>query len=127
MIRTGIATLKGINALRDHNLLDPCFDLGSDTALVASYKGVPIAALLARPMIWVHGLNTNIRTTGRGRAEAVNSLLQYALGWGPAAPRPVRGCLFTVDPHNDKMGLIAHNLGAVTEPGILHRLDLLGG
>lgn len=128
MIRVGFAhsfpvrqQLKNVGLIQEGSAFNP----NQDEMLVAHYNGMPIAILLARPMIWVHGLTTNLAATDRHRARAVEALVNYSLGWGPAAPRLACGCLFQIARGNGKMGVIASHLGGVEEEDArLIRIDL---
>lgn len=125
MVRVGLAGPSSFDYLHRRGLLrgDTGLDFSRDTVLVASQNGQEAVALaLARPMMWVHGLAV---APGIER-RAVEGLLNYALGWGPAAPRLPSGCLFQVDAANANMVAVARNLEAVEEPNRPHlfRLDL---
>lgn len=125
MIRVGIANFKGIQALRDIRILSDAYDSERDTVLVSHIRATPLAVMCVRPMLWVHGLCTNIAPGAKDRNRGTESLFQYALGWGPAAPRLPHGCLFQIDAANDRMEAIANSLGGVEEErSRIFRLDL---
>jgi hypothetical protein len=126
MIRVGIAGFKGIQDMRTRfgDWLDP-FDNDKDKLIVAHIRGNPVAYLMARPVIWVHGFNVAPEFDKRVQTRATEALLNWSLGWGPAAPRLPQGCLFQIDQANDRMETIANSLGGIEEEGSrLFRLDL---
>lgn len=96
-----------------------------DSVLVAEFNGSPLVTLMARPMMWTHSLTVAPGLAAKVRVRCVENLLNYALGWGPAAPRLPAGCIFQVDPSNDSMVTVARSLQAVEEQGpITFRLDV---
>lgn len=125
MIKVGLASHKGILHLREQGIMPLNFQYDQDTIVVASFKDRPISIMLARPMIWIHGLHTCHDFTDRFKARATEAMLNYALGWGPAAPRLACGSLFQIAQGNDRMEAIANSLGGVEEPeSRVFRLDL---
>ena len=102
------------------------YDDSKDQIVVAGLpNGDYVSSMLVRPMMWVHGLAVSPAFAHRLQVRAVESMLQYALGWGPAAPRLICGSLFQIDAANERMKAIADNLGGVEEEGArVIRLDL---
>jgi hypothetical protein len=125
MIRVGIAGFKGVNSLKGLGLMSDAYDATKDNVLVAHYRTMPIALMLARPMLWVHGLAVNMVPNRVDRARGIEALFNYSLGWGPAVPRLPQGCLFQIDQENDRMEAIANSLGGIEEENArIFRLDL---
>jgi len=124
MIRVGIADFKGTATLRQKygDWLDGV--TAEDTLLVAHRKGLEVAWMAARPMMWVHDLKVNPELEHRLVTHGIGALFQYSLGWGFAAPRLAAGCLFQTATSNERMAAIANSLGGVEEPDSrIFRLD----
>ena len=128
MMRVGFATAQLRHQLFRAGMLgmQTGYDDSKDQVIAAGLPHEePSSIMLVRPMIWVHGLQVNPQYPQRIRARAVEAMLNYSLGWGPAAPRLICGSIFQVDPRNDKMGAVATSLGAVEEANAhVYRIDL---